>query len=507
MRNSAITAFPRIRLRAWFTPVAITFLAAILSMPVPASASLEDSLSSLFSARAPKGSDWSVLIENAGSRRQVFALEPERQLIPASNMKVVVCAAALLELGPGFVYETRLFRSGSARDGRLAGNLYVIGSGDPSIGGRFNGGDLTEIFRNWAHELKIGGITRIEGDIVGVAGAFDDRRHGLNWYPETFNEWYAAEVCALSFNDACVDIVVDGGAASGHAASISLNPPTRYCQIVNQFRTVSSAKQERGIYVKREIGSTLMEIAGAIRAKHRWTGYAPVHHPAKFFVTVMKETLEAEGLTVGGEARLERDNEFESNRAQCAHVASHFSRPLSELLEVCLKNSQNLYAEHFLKTLGHRKYGKGSYESGALAVKDIFYRHGCDIDNQYIADGSGLSVENRVNAKALANIHKAVSRSPHGELFQNLLPLAGVDGTLRRRMRGTAGQERVSAKTGTLNHVETHNGVLRVRSLSGFITSKSGNEYIFAMICNGPTGGSAFSQLMDEACALVAEEG
>ncbi|MGC9326854.1 MAG: D-alanyl-D-alanine carboxypeptidase/D-alanyl-D-alanine endopeptidase, partial [Candidatus Hinthialibacter sp.] len=213
--------------------------------------------------------------------------------------------------------------------------------------------------------------------------------------------------------------------------------------------------------------------------------------------TVFKEILQAEGIQVRGAARDGDDIKLPDQKTW-EKAFDHHSMPLIQLMDVCLKNSQNLYAEHFLKTLGFIEYGTGSWQTGAMAIKDIFFKHGAVIDSLYLADGSGLSRENRVSANALVQILHIMAQSPYEEMFFDALPKAGVNGTLKHRMRGTDAYGRVYAKTGTLNGI---------RALSGKIEAKSGKTYLFSILGNATRQASRISGMMDEACALIAGEG
>ncbi len=459
-------------------------------------ASLKQDLKRIFYDEIPHAA-WSVLIEEEKTGKTLFSRNPKRCLIPASNMKVLVCSAALLRLGPDYTYQTPIFTTGKQTGKTLEGSLIVFGSGDPSIGGRFYGDDMTFIFRQWAAKLKQNGITSIDGNIIGVDDVFDENRLGLNWNPNDYIEWYAAEVSALSFNDACIDLIVQGASKSGVKATVTMNPPTRYLKLVPSVRTVNTRRRNNGIRIQRGSDSRSVEITGRTRTRKTTTHYATIPNPTLYCATVLKETLQSEGIKIKGTAK-DGDDVKLPGRETWKRLHIHHSPPLADLISVCMKNSQNLYAEHLIKTLGWVEYGKGSWETGTLAVKDILFQHGCNIDSLYIADGSGLSRENRVNAAAVANVLRVMRQSKHARIFNDVLPLAGVDGTLKLRMRNTAATGTVSAKTGTLNGT---------RALSGFIRAKSGKTYIFSMIGNATRQAVLLNPLMDEACALIAAKG
>ncbi len=495
-RTSKFTMFvPRLSNIVWG---AVYYFIIFIITVLPCYASLQTELQSLFETQSPDLSEWSVLVKNQSSGKTVFSLSPESRIIPASNMKLVVCSAILLKLGPAFTYETKLYATGQPVDSNLNGDLIVVGSGDPGIGGRFNGGDITHTLREWAGKLKEKKIEAISGDIIGIDDVFDENRYGLNWHPDDYPNWYAAEISGLSFNDGCIDVIIKGGSAAGRRPSISLKPKTNYMTIENGVRTVRTRSGERKITFTRESKSTHLRITGALRARTTQTHWASVPNPTQFFCTVFKETLEDENIAVKGKAIDGDEVKQLPLHSEWKLVNTYRSPPLSQLLRVCLKDSQNLYAEHFLKTLGYHTYGEGSLKMGALAIKDVLFKNGCNIDKVFIADGSGLSRENRLSADGVIKILRCMAKSPHAKTFKTALSRSGIDGTLERRMRNTAAQGRVYGKTGTLNGV---------RSLSGYIKSKSGKEYLFSMIANGRKQAYRFSHIMDQACVLLAEKG
>ena len=471
----------------------------ILSIPLLADASLQSDISSLLKTQSPPKTQWGVLFEEVKSGTVLYSQNPNERMIPASNMKIVSGAAALLGLGADFQYETTLYSSGAHIDNKLTGHLIVTGTGDPSIGGRFNGGDITAVFKQWATDLKQKKITQINGDLVGIDHAFDDERYGLNWNPLDYTEWYAAEISALTLNDSCIDLLITGSSNVGNKAAIQVDPPTSYMKIVNQITTVSRSKDERMIEFIRDKDSRELTIRGKIRTKKRIREYASVPNPTLFFLTVLRETLKKEGISIQGNIRTAPRGEFSLKQQRWQELAKHKSLPFSELLNVCMKNSQNLYSEHFLKTLGYRGYGKGSLKTGTLVIKDLFFTHGCgSTDKQYIADGSGLSRDNEISAKALVDILQCMQKSHVADAFKETLPQAGISGTLKNRMKNNAAYQNVYAKTGTLTGV---------RALSGYLKTVSGKEYTFSIIANGSSSGNKFNNIIDAVCALVAEQG
>ncbi|MGC9326853.1 MAG: D-alanyl-D-alanine carboxypeptidase/D-alanyl-D-alanine endopeptidase, partial [Candidatus Hinthialibacter sp.] len=260
------------------TAVSLIFL---LNVAEPSTEPLKERLDAIFNGHSY--AVWSIQVEDKETGQSLYSLTPHRSLIPASNEKLLVCAAAMLQLGPNYTYNTEFYTTGQIQNSRLQGDLIVVGAGDPSLGGRFYDGDTTFLMREWANKLKQKGIQSIEGAVIGVDDAFDDEPHGLNWHPSDLIEWYAAEVSALSLNDACVDVQVLGAPVSGQPANISWNPPTRYIDVQSDVRTVRSAKSERGVIVDRQPDSAEILLTGSIRAKGAATVYVTIPNPTLYF--------------------------------------------------------------------------------------------------------------------------------------------------------------------------------------------------------------------------------
>jgi serine-type D-Ala-D-Ala carboxypeptidase/endopeptidase (penicillin-binding protein 4) len=483
--------------KTFYTVLIYTLGLFLFVQSLAVASSLEEALDRHF--RSNNGNtEWSVKVEEAESRKELYSLSPNRSLIPASNIKIPVAAAILLELGPDYTYETKLYITGSVADGVLTGDLLIVGSGDPSIGGRFHNGDVTHTFREWAGILKNRNISSIRGNVIGVDDFFDDNRHGLNWNPIDYVEWYAAEVSGLTFNDGCIDLRVTGASSPTQKATITLNPPTRYMKITNNINTVNSANRERILTLDRRTDSTDLTVSGAIRQKHSSMIYASVPNPTLFFATVLKETFEKEGIAVSGKPMDADDVKNFPPSTFWTLIHTHTSPPLRQLIDVCVKHSQNLYAEHFLKTLGFHVYSKGSFEAGILAIKDVLFKHGCSLDSHYLADGSGLSRENSLSAQGFVDILQTMHQSKYQHIFRDSLPIAGVDGTLRHRLRDQSTIKKVRAKTGSMKGIS---------ALSGQLQTVSGKTCYFSIIGNSPHNHTRLSTAIDKACTIISTEG
>lgn len=408
-------------------------------------------------------------------------IDGSRALKPASCFKLFTTSCALFTLGPDYTWKTDIAANGKISNGVLRGDLVIIGHGDPTLGARFHpkkdSKDLTYQFRDWAAQLRKNGVTTsIRGDIVGDDDEFDDNFFGRGWYPDERAEWYCAEVSALSFNDNCIDISWTGARSEGDLALFTLNPPTRYCKINDLVKTVSKDKKDASLQYFREEKSNIIRAEGTIPARKNKYDYAAIHNPTLFTATIIKETLEKEEFKIGGEPRDIDDFTTKSMIREGLNILfTHESAPLSKVVEVINRNSQNLYAELLLRTLGRKVRGQGSFEAGCRALEDWLVREHIFRNGFCAIDGSGLSSLNRASARMLVNLLQFMFQSKYKDLFIETLPQGGVRGTLANRFKGNEAAKRVFAKTGYLGGVH---------SMAGFVQTEDGVWMAFAAILN-----------------------
>ncbi len=416
--------------------------------------------------------------------------------MPASNQKILTSAAALMTLGPDFKFVTRVFRNGSVTDGVLQGDLIVQGQGDPTFYTKFYN-DSTDPFRNWAKKLSDAGIKRIEGRVIGDDDHFEDASFGHGWSLNYLDTWYAVETGALQFNENYLDLRIAPPATANGKVEITPNVASNYYQIVDQTRL--SATEPNSVRISRPFGSNVITVSGVVKAGTPPFERSPsIGNPTLFFATVLREVLISEGIQVTGEAvDCDTLENWSFRPENSTLLVSHDSPPLSEILRGLMKRSQNLYAETLVKTLGLESTGLGSFAAGKAVVQDRLEEMGIDSATYAFMDGSGLTRYNFVSPRQLVTILEHMRESEHGKLWKSLLPIGGVDGTLRNRMKGTAAAGKVLAKTGTISNV---------RCLSGYVTTADGEELVFSFMLNGHLLSSRNADAVtDKVLSLLAE--
>lgn len=459
----------------------------------PQPAALKRSIDAILDRPAWSAATWGVEVRDLRGGRVLYARNAAKNLKPASTMKLVTTAAVLDALGPDERLRTTV-ETAARLDafGRVLGDVYLVGRGDANLSGRFTDGRITAAFEELADALRGAGVRRIEGRIVGHEGLFSGDRRGEDWSWEDLFWWYGAEVSALSFNDNCADLTVLAGERPGDPVRVERAPVSAYYSVASTAVT-SAAGTPAALVVTRAPGSSAIRISGTYPVgAEAWTGSAALEDPARYAATVFAEVLATHGIAVAGPVETSQ----QPLPAPLRVLAAHEGPPLAEALAAVNKPSQNLHAEIMLRLLGARRRGVGSADAGHEAVVEFLGRMGVDPKEWSLQDGSGLSRSDLLTPHDMVSLLAAMDRHPHAAAFRGTLPVAGRDGTLKNRMRGTAAEGRLVAKTGTLRHVN---------ALAGYVTTRGGSRLAFAIAVNHHTGGGApATAAIDEIGALLA---
>jgi serine-type D-Ala-D-Ala carboxypeptidase/endopeptidase (penicillin-binding protein 4) len=440
---------------------------------------------------------WGIHVVDLRSGRIVYERNAGNNFIPASNMKVVTTAAALDALGPDFQYVTALYASGAIAGGRLDGNLVVRGAGDPSIGDRRfidtypTDGDPFAVLRQWADSLAAADIRHVTGHVIGDGSIFDDELLGSGWAWDDEPTVYAAQISGLSFNEGRLSVTAVG-TRPGQRARVSVEPDTDFVYVINRTQTVNSSARS---VIRREPGSNTLWVESDVPAGHSLNRTVSIHNPTRYFAHSLRLAVRSAGVVIDGDPVIHQDWWQVLDYDSMKRVATHRSPPLSELVAVTNKISQNLYAEHLLRTVGavhcDRARGRasdkgrnparvrcGSAEAGFLASMDLFERAGMRSERMRLADGSGMSHYNMLSPQDLTSLLTYMWTHPDERVraaYIRSMAVAGVDGTLRNRMANGPASGIVFAKTGT---------VTGARNLTGYATTVSGTPLAFAIMTN-----------------------
>ena len=481
------------RVAAWSVVVSVVcFGLAAVGQPA---ASLVDAVDKALLPSREKQVDAAVVLLDLQTGRTLYAsTNADAALMPASNLKLLTSAAALDRFGAGFPLTTTLAIAGS--------DLLIIGGGDPALGDSVlaerRGEPRTAVFDHWAAVLRQAGLTRFAGDVVVVDPVFDMQTTHPTWGDYNRLQWYGAPIAGLNYNTNCVDFTFLPAAGGGNAI-IQTDPQSGGFEIQGTVKTVSSVKQHKPILGKRPQpvdGRSVYPVGGAV-ARLAGPYSKPVDDPLQFTGQVFKDELGRRGISVNGSVLVTHHLPTGRYRA----VAT-YQTPLGDVVDRVNTNSQNMMAEALAKLNGLAYLqdqgvadARGSWGAGHLAVVAMLKRLGIDSLPVVCADGSGLSRENRVSVRVLAElIQKMVSGHPQGGAYLGSLAVAGQSGSLGRRLDDLDG--RVFAKTGTINGVS---------SLSGLVIDEFGRGVVFSVIHNGIKGGSSpYRRQQDEVVRAAA---
>ena len=377
--------------------------------------------------------------------------------------------------------------------GVVKGDLILVGGGDPNFSARvipydpkieFREDRLAPI-RELAEKLAAHGITKIEGDIIG-----DDSRYVWDPYPSGWAIgdalWgYGAPVSALSFNDSSIEILVRPS-TPGQPARLKVDPPVEFYEIGNLTRTAATRRVARGIGVDRTEDDGGVEIWGeiSVRSPGRELTVAAAD-PALYAAAVLKAVLEDAGVEITGQPRAKHTEPHQipdlknAPPTEIADPATVFAElssvPLSEIIRIINKESQNLHAEMLFREVGLRRRGVGSVEAAIEETRDFLNESGLSPWEFFLNDASGLSRKNLVSPAGAVKLLKRMWGSEQRDVYIGSLAVGGQDGTLDWRFSRGPAKGLVHAKTGTLSHIT---------ALAGYATDSAGEELAFAVFVN-----------------------
>src|SRR4051794_26515894 len=320
-------------------------LLAILAIAAAAGPSkreraLHADLDRIFTAPVMEQGLWGVEVRSLVTGRVLYARNARTLMMPASNMKILTLTAAADTLGWEYRFPTTLETTAAVENGALKGDLIVKGGGDPTINSRGKRADA--VFDQWAAGLNAAGITRIDGNVVADASAFDDRRLGQGWSWDYLQDGYAAPVGALEFNENIATLSIRPGARPGDPAGLEL-PPDTGLTLVYHVDTGQSGSPT-AISVDRLPDKAWLDVRGTIAVDASpATRDVAVANPSLYFAHALVTALQARGIHVGGLPRELVRPAFQVPSEERRVLVESKSPPLRDIATVMMKVSQNLY--------------------------------------------------------------------------------------------------------------------------------------------------------------------
>ncbi len=424
------------------------------------------------------------------SNKVIAGLGSNKSLVPASTMKLVTTATALELLGAGKRFSTIIKYSGEIDSNCvLNGNIYVVGGGDPCLGSEKYTQHYGDFIVKWAKAIRELGIDSINGKVIGDASIFNEQMIPSTWIWGDLGNYYGAGPCGLSIYENMCNIELSSGNKGETTSVTCIYPYVPSLKFDNYVKSMTTKKDLSYIF-----GAPYQEnriIKGGIPANQKkFMIKGSIPDPAYLTAFELDMELRTLGVKIANPSTTIQRIKFETGVVEKVkkHTITSTSSPrLISIINLTNTYSVNLFAEHLMNQIGVFKYpylmnqigvfkyGSGDTGSGTQATLDFWKATGLDTEGMYVNDGSGLSRFNAITAKQLVAILKHMHESKNQKLFLNSLPIAGKTGTLRNVGKGTAASGRVKAKSGYMT---------RVRSYSGYVTTKSKKKIAFALIVN-----------------------
>ena len=479
-------------------------------------------MDAVLSAEKAKRTFWGIEVADRDTGQILYQLNADHFFAPASNAKLFATSLALATLGGNYQFHTTLESAATlGPDGKLPGDMVLVGRGDPDLSNRVfpyqlkteRNGPIEKALADMADAAVAKGLKEVDGDIVA-----DDSYFPYDPYPEGWSVGdiffdFGAPISAIAFNDNVIRVQITPAAQAGQPATVDVQPAAALGNMSAEITTTPSGGHAY-FSASRQPGPNFLSLTGTIPQ-----GQAPAEldlamiAPAETAARALRELLQQRGVKITGAIRVVHapppqtsdQNGFSPPppppppSAAGPHpfvLAEHVSPPLIESVRLTNKISQNLHAELFLRTVAREKAGFGSTEQG-LKIEQAFLRQAGVADGDVVlSDGSGLARDDLVTPRAVVALLQYDARQSWGSEFVSTLPVAGVDGTLESRMKRISGPAVIQAKTGSLEHVH---------SMSGYAKTYHGENLVFAIFANNDTqrGNGATDALDAIATAMV----
>ncbi len=442
----------------------------------------QTSLNNFLSNPALRNANIGVCVKNLNTGNTVVDHRSAFVIPPASTQKLLTTTTALELLGPDFRFSTYLETDSNIVDGVLLGNLYIRGTGDPTLGSQ-KIGDQLFLYR-WVQSLRQKGIREIRGNIIADVSFFDGDAINPQWIWEDIGNYYAAGVYALPYLDNTLNIQLYSAAIGQVATVVKTIPYIEDIEFENHIRCTSITYD--GAYVHGLPYNNKRYLVGSIPSNHGIFGVkGDIPNPPLLLAEHFRQRLEEQGIKVGGKA----DYITESINAERSALYEYRSEPLSEILKEINQNSNNLYAEQLFRYLACRMSVPCTIQNSVQVMQNCWRNRGINLQNCFIMDGCGLAPQDAVSAGTLVQLLSYMNKSNNRATLMESLPVAGESGTLKGFLKNTPLQGNVCAKSGTTS---------RIKSYAGYMTNQQGETLAFAILVNNAACKSRQVQTMIE---------
>lgn len=459
----------------------IVLLCLLLCLHLLAGAQTPTPVKWLLQAPYMRGVSFSLVVKDVQEGRTVYSYDTDRLQSPASVLKTVATATALEILGEDYRYPTTLEYDGILENGTLEGNLYIKGSGDPSLGSSHFAPGQNKFLSTWIAALQKAGIKHITGSVISDESIFDTEGVSIKWLREDMGNYYAPGSYGISIFDNMYKLSLQTGAAGTRPVLKGTEPDIPFIRFKNYLKAAPVSSDSAYI-----IGAPLDDVRylyGVLPAnREAYVLKGDIPDPALYLARYLTDQLQQKGIRVDGSPSCYRI-EVEENRwkkGERKEIVTTYSPTLREIASICNHVSHNLYADALVKTVGlqykpRRNEMISSFGRGVQVVKEYWEKKGLDVFPLRMNDGSGLAPADKVSAGFMGELLVYMAtESAVSDAFIASLPQAGIEGSVRNFLKGSKLQGKAHLKSG---------GITGVRSYAGYIT-KDGKTYAVAVFSN-----------------------
>ncbi len=433
-----------------------------------------ESLDIFLNSPVTSSANISLLVQDLHSGELIDCYRPQNVAPPASVMKLLPTATALETFGADYQFSTYIEYSGYISNGVLYGDLYVRGTGDPTLGSQ-KVGDRNFLNR-WVKAIREAGIREIRGAVIADLSYFDADAINPGWIWEDIGNYYAPGVYALSYMDNTMNIVLRSGPVGSIAEVQYTVPEVPGVQFDNHIRCTSITHD--GAYVHGAAYNYTRYLTGSVPSNEGSFGVqGDLPNPGLLLVQHLSQRLEESGVKITAEPMYISEADGKSRTL----LYTWLSPTLREIIYETNIHSNNLYAESLFRTFGGRYWLPCTIHNSADFEIDYWQRRGVKIRSARIVDGCGLAPQDAISAETLVQLLTYMYRSPNKDAFYASLPVSGQSGTLRSLLPGTELAGRVHAKSGT---------IAATKNFAGYIELPNGQTWVFAVMVSFGNGKS-----------------
>lgn len=441
-------------------------LCLCISLCLPAQTA---SIQKILSNDCTKNANISVYVQNLSTGKTITAYRQQAVVPPASVMKIITSATAIELLGDDFRFSTYLETNGTIEKGVLKGNLYIRGTGDPTLGSE-KVGNRSFLYK-WASAIKAIGIREIQGNIISDVSFYDADAINPQWIWEDIGNYYAPGIYALPYLDNTLNVQLRSTAVGSVAEVVKTLPYIEGITFENHIRCTSITHD--GAYIHGVPYSNVRYLVGSVPSNRGIFGVkGDIPNPPLLLAQHFCMRLREIGITVQGKPDYITETTTDTTRKV---LYTHLSEPLSVIIKEVNQHSNNLYAEQVFRYLGSLITTPSTIANAVEVERNCWRNRGVLLNSSFIMDGCGLAPQDALSAETLVQILSYMWRGHHRQVFLESLPVAGESGTLKSFGANSPLQGKVQAKSGTTS---------RIKSYAGYLYTPNNQTIAFAVIIN-----------------------